>query len=153
RLMEDNPRAGIIQTAPRMANASSLFARIQQFAVDFYGPIYLAGISFLQLGDGNYWGHNAIIRLRAFMEHCKLPCLSGRRPFGGEILSHDFVEAALLRRAGWEIWLAYDLDGTYEEIPPSLIDYAKRDHRWCAGNFQHLRVMFARGLRPVSRVH
>ncbi len=152
-MMEAHPRAGIIQAPPRLVNSNSLFARIQQFANNLYSPIYVAGISFLQLRDGNYWGHNAIIRMRPFMEHCKLPVLPGRQPLGGEILSHDFVEAALIRKAGWEVWLAHDLDASYEESPPTLIDYAKRDLRWCAGNLQHVRLLLVRGLHPVSRVH
>ena len=108
-------------------NRESLFARILQFAGSIYGRMFTAGLNFWQLGEGNYWGHNAIIRIQPFLDHCGLPKLPGREPFGGEILSHDFVEAALLRRAGWEVWLAYDLEGSYEEIPPTLIDYAKRD--------------------------
>jgi len=152
-MMESHPKAGIIQAPPRLVNSTSLFARVQQFANNLYSPIYVAGIAFLQLCDGNYWGHNAIIRMRPFMEHCKLPVLPGRQPLGGEILSHDFVEAALMRRAGWEVWLAHDLDASYEESPPTLIDYAKRDLRWCAGNLQHVRLLLARGLHPVSRVH
>ena len=103
--------------------------------------------------DGNYWGHNAIIRLAPFMEHCALPDLPGKEPFGGKILSHDFVEAALLRKAGWAVWMAPELEGTYEEGPPTLIDAAKRDRRWCQGNLQHTWLLFARGLRTMSRVH
>jgi membrane glycosyltransferase len=110
-------------------------------------------LNYWQLGESNYWGHNAIIRVQPFLEHCGLPKLPGREPFGGEILSHDFVEAALLRRAGWEVWLAYDLEGSYEEIPPTLIDYAKRDRRWCQGNLQHLRLALAHGFNALSRLH
>jgi membrane glycosyltransferase len=115
--------------------------------------MFTAGLNYWQLGESNYWGHNAIIRIQPFLDHCGLPKLPGREPFGGEILSHDFVEAALLRRAGWEVWLAYDLEGSYEEIPPTLIDYAKRDRRWCQGNLQHLRLAFSRGLNALSRLH
>ena len=117
------------------------------------GGMFTAGLHYWQLGDSNYWGHNAIIRVKPFVDHCGLPKLPGREPFGGEILSHDFVEAALLRRAGWEVWLAYDLGGSYEEIPPTLIDYAKRDRRWCQGNLQHLRLILARGFKALSRIH
>ncbi len=153
RLMEVNPRSALIQAPPVPVNKESLFARILQFAGSVYGRIFTAGLSFWQLGESNYWGHNAIIRVEPFIQHCGLPKLSGREPFGGEILSHDFVEAAMLRRAGWEIWLAYDLGGSYEEIPPTLIDYAKRDRRWCQGNLQHLRISFARGWHAISRLH
>jgi membrane glycosyltransferase len=112
-----------------------------------------AGLNYWQLGESNYWGHNAIIRLAPFIKHCALPALPGREPFGGHILSHDFVEAALLRRAGWSVWLAPDLGGSYEELPPTLIDYAQRDRRWCQGNLQHVWILFARGLHGISRVH
>ena len=153
RLMERHPHVALIQTPPVPVNRESLFARILQFASSLYGRMFTAGLNYWQLGESNYWGHNAIIRIQPFLDHCGLPKLPGREPFGGEILSHDFVEAALLRRAGWEVWLAYDLEGSYEEIPPTLIDYAKRDRRWCQGNLQHLRLAFSKGLNALSRLH
>ena len=153
RLMEKNPRAGIIQSAPVLVNRQSLFARIQQFANRLYGPIFASGLNFWQRGCGNYWGHNAIIRVEPFTRFCALPRLSRRLPFGGSILSHDFVEAALMRRAGYEVWLAYDIPGSYEESPPTITDYAVRDRRWCQGNFQHLRLLLHRGLHLISRWH
>ncbi len=153
RLMERHPGVALIQTPPVPVNRESLFARILQFAGSLYGRMFTAGLNYWQLGESNYWGHNAIIRIQPFLEHCGLPKLPGREPFGGEILSHDFVEAALLRRAGWEVWLAYDLEGSYEEIPPTLIDYAKRDRRWCQGNLQHLRLALSHGFNALSRLH
>jgi membrane glycosyltransferase len=153
RLMERNPRAGLIQSAPALMGAETFFARVLQFSSRLYGPIFLSGLNYWQQSEGNYWGHNAIIRVKAFIEHCALPQLPGREPFGGRILSHDFVEAALLRRAGYEVWLTPGLEGTYEELPPTLIDYAKRDRRWAQGNMQHVWLVFARGLHSVSRVH
>ena len=151
--MERNPCVALIQVPPVPVNRASFFARMLQFAGSLYGRMFTAGLSYWQLGTSNFWGHNAIIRVAPFAEHCGLPKLPGREPFGGEILSHDFVEAALLRRAGWRVWLAYDLGGSYEEIPPTLIDYAKRDRRWCQGNLQHSRLIFARGFKPLSRIH
>jgi membrane glycosyltransferase len=153
RLMQANPRAGIIQVPPAIVNRNSLFARLQQFASRVYGPVYAAGLAFWQLGDGNYWGHNAIIRVRAFIDGCGLPTLPGKAPFGGHILSHDFVEAALIRRAGWRVWMVPELGGSYEECPPTMLDFAKRDRRWAQGNLQHLAVLPARGLHPISRLH
>ncbi|NIA67493.1 glucans biosynthesis glucosyltransferase MdoH [Pelagibius litoralis] len=153
RRMDANPQVGLIQVPPVPVLRESLFARSQQFAASVFGPIFATGLSFWFEGGSNYWGHNAIIRLAPFMAHCGLPNLPGREPFGGEILSHDFVEAALLRRAGWEVWLADDLSGSFEEPPPTLIDHAKRDRRWCQGNLQHLRIVFAEGLKPLSRLH
>jgi membrane glycosyltransferase len=153
QLMEANPGVGILQTVPRLVNRNTLFARAQQFAGRMYGPVLAAGLSYWHLGDSNYWGHNAIIRVRAFAGHAGMPVLIGRPPFGGHILSHDFVEAALMRRAGWRVFLLPDLAGSYEESPPSLIDHAQRDRRWCQGNLQHIAVLRASGLHPLSRFH
>jgi membrane glycosyltransferase len=151
RLMEANPNAGIIQTAPRAAGHNSPFARIQQFANRVYGPAFVAGLHYFELGESHYWGHNAIIRVAPFIEHCALARLPGRGSLSGEILSHDFVEAALMRRAGWGVWIAYDLPGSYEEMPPNLVDELKRDRRWCQGNLINLRLSWARGLHPAHR--
>jgi membrane glycosyltransferase len=151
RLMEASPSAGIIQTIPTIVNGESLFARVQQFASRVYGPLFSASLHFWQLGESTYWGHNAIIRIGPFVEHCGLARLPGRAPLGGEILSHDFVEAALIGRAGWEVWLALDVPGSYEESPPNLLDELKRDRRWCQGNLQHLRVVFGDGLKTGHR--
>ena len=115
------------------------------------GPVIATGLAVWSGRDGNYWGHNAIIRTRAFAAHCGLPDLPGKPPFGGHILSHDFVEAALIRRAGWtRVHAARRCAGSYEESPPSLIDLAVRDRRWCQGNLQHSRVIGARG--PDARL-
>ncbi len=153
QLMERNPQVGIIQTAPRIVNGETLFARMQSFASRVYSPLFLAGLNYWQQHEGNYWGHNAVIRVQPFIEHCSLPDLPGSEPFGGRILSHDFVEAALMRKAGWGVWLAGEIDGTYEEGPPTLIDSAKRDRRWCQGNMQHAWLLAARGFRPANRFH
>ncbi len=153
KLMEAHPTAGMIQTVPALVNAESLFGRIQQFANRLYAPIFIAGLNFWALDLGNYWGHNAIIRTEPFMQCCDLPQLPGRKPFGGQILSHDFVEAALLLRENWEVWFAYDLEGSYEEAPQALIENAQRERRWCQGNLQHTLVVFAKGLRGISRMH
>jgi membrane glycosyltransferase len=110
-------------------------------------------MAYWYLDRNNYWGHNAIIRTGAFMSSAGLPMLAGAPPLGGEIMSHDFVEAALLRRAGWSVWLVPELGGSYEELPPTISDYAKRDRRWCLGNLQHVRLLAAKGLCPVSRAH
>lgn len=151
--MEAHPAAALIQTQPVIVNARTLFSRLQQFSGRVYGPIIAAGNAWWHGGDSNYWGHNAIIRVRAFAEDAGLPELRGRKPFGGHILSHDFVEAALMRRSGWEIYMAPSLRGSFEEVPPSVLDFAARDRRWCQGNLQHLAVLPARGLHWVSRLH
>jgi membrane glycosyltransferase len=151
--MEASPQAGLIQTLPLVVNRNTLFARMQQFAARLYGPVIAAGVAFWHGADSSYWGHNAIIRTKAFLAHAGLPDLSGRPPFGGHVLSHDFVEAALLRRAGWQVYLAPEIHGSFEECPPSLIDFAERDRRWCQGNLQHSRIVRASGLYWMSRLH
>jgi len=153
KLMEAHPHVGLIQTVPELINASSLFGRMQQFANRLYAPVFITGLNFWAQGFGNYWGHNAIIRTEPFMQHCDLPQLPGVKPLGGEILSHDFVEAALLLKGNWQVWLAYDLEGSYEEAPQTMIENARRDRRWCQGNMQHGLVICARGLRGASRLH
>jgi membrane glycosyltransferase len=152
-MMEAHPGVALIQSPPLPANHKSLFSRVLQFASNFYGDIFISGINYWQLSGSGYWGHNAIIRMVPFVAHCGLPKLPGREPFGGEIFSHDTVEAALLREAGWEVWIAPELKGSYEELPPTLIDYAKRDRRWCQGNLQHLRMVFAKGFSGLSRLY
>ncbi len=153
RLMEANPTVGLIQTVPGLINGESLFGRWQQFSSRLFGPIFTSGLNYWVQDGGNYWGHNAIIRVDPFMHNCDLPTLPGKKPFGGHILSHDFVEAALLRKEDWEVWLAWDLDGSWEEGPQSLTDFAARDRRWCQGNLQHAMLLFAKGFRGISRVH
>ena len=153
QIIEKNPDFGLVQTVPISIGRNTLFARLQQFAGRLYGPMLATGLAFWHRGVSNFWGHNAIIRTRAFIESAGLPVLPGKPPFGGQILSHDFVEAALLNRAGWRVCMVPDLAGSYEEIPPGLIDFAMRDRRWAQGNLQHSRVLFASGLHWVSRVH
>ncbi len=151
QIMNRNPGIGILQTPPLAVGRQSLIARLQQFASHLYGPMFSAGLHFWQLGDAQYWGHNALIRIAPFMKNCGLPRLSGKPPLGGDILSHDFVEAALMRAAGWEVWLAYELSGSWEEPPPTLIDELARDRRWCQGNIQHLRLLLAKRIFPTHR--
>jgi len=151
--MEAHPRVGLIQSLPAIVNGRSLFSRMQQFAGRLYGPVIAHGIAFWHGAEGNYWGHNAMIRTAAFAEAAGLPHLPGRKPFGGTIMSHDFVEAALMRRRGWAIHFIPALPGSYEESPPALSDLAIRDRRWCQGNLQHLAVLPTRGLHFISRSH
>jgi membrane glycosyltransferase len=151
QLMERRPDAAVIQTVPRSFGRRSLFGRAQQFAGTLYTPIFAAGLHYWQLGDAPYWGHNAILRVAPFMEHCGLARLPGKPPLGGDILSHDFVEAALLARAGHTLWLAHDLAGSWEETPATLLEEMQRDRRWCQGNLQHLRLLFQEGFFAAHR--
>ena len=151
--MQADPKLGILQTAPQLIGATTLFGRLQQFAACVYGPVITRGLAAWSGDSGNYWGHNAIIRVAAFAQHCGLPRLEGRKPFGGFVLSHDFVEAALMRRGGWKVRMATDCGGSWEESPPSLIDIAIRDRRWAQGNLQHMKIIGSAGLRFISRLH
>jgi membrane glycosyltransferase len=153
RLMEANPEAGLVQTLPMPINATTLFGRVLQFAGYVYARVFATGTAWWQLGESNYYGHNAIVRTEAFRTSCGLPVLAGKPPLGGEIHSHDFVEAALLRRAGWQVFFLPHLGGSYEELPSNLLDFAVRDRRWAQGNLQHLKLLTARGLHPISRFH
>ncbi len=151
RRMEAAPGLGLLQTLPVIIHARSRFGRIMQFAGTFYSPVFARGLAMMQGRTGPFWGHNAIVRMRAFAESCALPELTGKPPFGGHILSHDYVEAALLARAGWDVRVDDDLGGSYEEAPENIIDHAKRDRRWCQGNLQHSRLLLAPGLKAWSR--
>jgi len=151
RLMEKNPKAGILQTAPRGVGHDTLHARSQQFASRVTGQLFTSGMQYWQLGESHYWGHNAIIRTDAFMKHCGLAKLEGKSSLAGDILSHDFVEAALIRRAGYQVWLVGDLEGSYEQQPPNLLAELQRDRRWCQGNMQNARLIAEPGLQGVHR--
>ncbi|WP_240558645.1 glucans biosynthesis glucosyltransferase MdoH [Paracoccus contaminans] len=151
--MSADPALALIQTIPMLVGGQTLFSRVIQFAGRVYGPPIARGVAAWSGDDGNFWGHNAMIRVRAFAACCGLPELPGNPPFGGTILSHDFVEAALLRRAGWKVRLDWDLRASYEGSPPTLLDMAVRERRWAQGNLQHLRLIGARGFSWISRVH
>ena len=151
RLMEKHPTAGILQTAPQAIGHATLHARAQQFAARVTGSLFTVGMQYWQLGEAHYFGHNAIIRVKPFMEHCGLAPLAGNGAFSGHILSHDFVEAALMRRAGFHVWLVADLVGSYEQQPPHLLAELQRDRRWCQGNLQNARLIAEPGLHAVHR--
>ncbi len=151
RRMDLEPRLGLLQSLPKIIRARSFFGRTVQFAASYFSPNFARGIQTMQGEEGPFWGHNAIVRTRAFAQSCGLPALSGKPPFGGHVLSHDYVEAALLARHNWIVRLDTDLQGSYEEGPENIIDYAKRDRRWCQGNLQHARIVPAPGLKLWSR--
>ncbi len=153
QLMEREPKVGILQTAPSIINGESLFARVQQFSNRLYSTLFATGLAAIQMGDAAFWGHNAIIRIKPFMEHCGLRKLRGFGLFRGPIMSHDFVEAAYMGRAGYEVWLEPGLGNSFEESPPTLSDELSRDNRWSRGNLQHLWILlFGRRLRLAHRM-
>ena len=151
RRMEAEPRLGLLQTLPKVIRARSRFGRAMQFSAAFFSPVFARGLAMFQGETGPFWGHNAIVRVRAFAESCGLPPLRGKPPFGGHVMSHDYVEAALLARSRWIVRLDDDLGGSFEEGPENIVDHAKRDRRWCQGNLQHGRIIGAPGLRMWSR--
>jgi membrane glycosyltransferase len=151
KLMEANPTAGIIQTATQAIGHMTLHARAQQFASRVTGRLFTLGMQFWQMGESHYWGHNAIIRIEPFMQHCALAHIPGKGGMSGSIMSHDFVEAALMRRAGYHVWLVADLVGSYEQQPPDLLAELQRDRRWCQGNLQNSRLIAEPGIHPVHR--
>jgi membrane glycosyltransferase len=153
RAMDANPQVGLIQTAPQIVRGTSVFQRLIQFSTHTLGPIFAAGSNFWHLAGANYWGHNAIIRLQPFMEHCVLPELPGITAADRHILSHDTVEAALMQQAGYQVWFAMDEPGSYEEGPPNLTESLKRDRRWCQGNLQHFWFLFAPRTGFTNRIH
>lgn len=151
--LSSDPSAGLIQSFPRLIGAETVFARVQQFASAIYGAVLAEGLATWSDREGNYWGHNAIIRTAAFASCAGLPKIRTITGKGALILSHDFVEAGLLRRAGWGVRFSPRITGSYEEVPATLIDYVVRDQRWCQGNLQHLKLLAAKGFHRVSRFH
>jgi membrane glycosyltransferase len=153
QLMQRHPQVGIVQSSPSLLNGQSVFARIQQFSNQLYGPLFTTGLAAIQMGEAAFWGHNAILRTEPFMRHCGLRKLPGWGLFRGPILSHDFVEAAYMGRAGHEVWLEPELQQSYEESPPTLVEELTRDKRWAKGNLQHLWLLVrGRRLRLAHRM-
>ena len=151
QVMEQRPAIALLQTVPAVIGATTLFQRWMQFASRLYGPISTAGLVWWSGSEATFWGHNALVRVTAFASCCGLPELPGRPPFGGTIMSHDMVEAALLRRRGWRVHMIM-IDETFEEYPPTLIDQAVRDRRWAQGNIQHLRLIGSAGFHWINRL-
>ena len=151
--MAGEPNLGLIQSAIRLRPGASRFAEMQRLSARLSGPVFARGLARLSADAGNYWGHNALIRVAAFAEVAALPPLPGRPPFGGPILSHDFIEAARMRRAGWAVRIDAESRGSFEDTPGSVAAHLRRDRRWAQGNLQHLRLVADRGLHPVSRYH
>lgn len=151
RIMQAHPRIGILQSLVVGAPSSSAFARIFQFGMRHGMRAYTMGQSWWVGDCGPYWGHNALVRIKPFVEHCDLPVLPGSPPLGGHVLSHDQVEATLMRRAGFEVRVMPVEDGSYEDNPPDALAFIGRDVRWCQGNMQYLKLLSMPGLLPISR--
>jgi membrane glycosyltransferase len=153
RIMQSDTRLGILQSLVIGMPSTSAFARIFQFGMRLGMRSYTLGAAWWQADCGPYWGHNAIVRLAPFMAHCKLPVLPSRGCLGGCVMSHDQIEAALMRRAGYEVRVLPDETLGWEENPPSLVEFIRRDLRWCQGNMQYWHFLLMPGLRPVNRFH
>ena len=151
RIMQAHPRLGILQSLVVGAPAASAFARIFQFGMRHGMRAYTMGSAWWTGDCGPFWGHNALVRIAPFAEHCGLPILPGGPPLGGHVLSHDQVEAAMMRKAGYEVRVLPDERGSYEENPPTLFDFSARDLRWCQGNMQYWRLLDLPDLLPMSR--
>ncbi len=151
RMMQAHPRLGLVQSLVVGMPSSSAFARIFQFGMRHGMRSYTMGQAWWVGDCGPFWGHNAVVRIKPFMEECELPLLPGKPPLGGHVLSHDQVEATLMRRAGYEVRVLPFEGGSWEENPPTMLDFAKRDVRWCQGNMQYVKLLDLPGLKPMSR--
>jgi membrane glycosyltransferase len=147
------PACGLVQSMPKVLRGDSLWQWTQSFATGVYGQTLALGMARWMGNEANYYGHNAIIRTKAFAACAGLPRLRPDIASGETIMSHDFVEAALIRRAGWGVKFLADVGGSFEETPRTLMGFIKRDSRWCHGNLQHLQILGAAGLHGLSRWH
>jgi membrane glycosyltransferase len=151
RMMQAYPKIGILQSLVVGMPSRSAFARIFQFGMRHGMRPYTMGSAWWSGDCGPFWGHNALVRIMPFRDYCHLPVLPGKPPLGGAVMSHDQVEATLMRRAGYEVRVLPVEGGSWEENPPTMLDFAKRDLRWCLGNLQYLKLLDLPGLRPMSR--
>ena len=151
RMMQAYPKIGILQSLVVGMPSSSAFARIFQFGMRHGMRCYTMGQAWWVGDCGPFWGHNALVRIKPFYEQCDLPMLPGKPPLGGHVLSHDQVEATLMRRAGYEVRVLPEERGSWEENPPTMLEFARRDVRWCQGNMQYLKLLDQPGLYPMSR--
>jgi membrane glycosyltransferase len=151
RMMQIDPRLGILQSLVVGMPSASAFARIFQFGMRLAMRSYTIGSAWWQGDCGPYWGHNAIVRIAPFMAHCGLPVLAGGALVKGHVLSHDQIEAVLMRRAGYEVRVLAEEGASFEQNPPTLFEFICRDLRWCQGNMQYWHFLRLPGLPPVSR--
>ncbi|MBA5775912.1 glucans biosynthesis glucosyltransferase MdoH [Stappia sp. F7233] len=152
RRMEANPRLGILQSLVVGLPTASAFARVFQYGMRLGMRSYTLGSAWWQGDCGPYWGHNAVIRLQPFIDACHLPVLPGKGPLSGPILSHDQVEAVLMRRAGYDVRVLPVETESFEENPPHLLEFIRRDLRWCQGNLQYLKLLNLKNLKLTSRI-
>ncbi len=147
RIMQADARMGLVQHLTVGRPAAAAFPRLFQFGMRAGMRVWATGQAVWQGDEGPYWGHNAIFRAAAFRDHCKLETL----PDGSTILSHDQVEAARLRAAGWRVYVWAGEDGSQEANPPALPEFLHRDSRWLAGNLQYWHLLRLPGFRWMGR--
>lgn len=151
RIMQATPRLGILQGLVIGMPTLSAFARLFQFGMRLGMRSYTLGSAWWQGDCGPYWGHNAALRVKPFSAHCELPVLAGKGALAGSVLSHDQLEAVLMRRGGYEVRVLPEETLGFEQNPPTLMEFVRRDLRWCQGNLQYARVLTLPRLRPISR--
>jgi membrane glycosyltransferase len=151
RVMQTDDKLGILQSLVVGLPSASAFARIFQFGMRLGMRSWTIGSAWWQGDCGPYWGHNALIRIAPFKTHCKLDPIPGKGVLRGQILSHDQLEAVLMRKAGYEVRALPIEEGSYEENPPSMIEFVRRDMRWCQGNLQYMHLVGMKGIKPISR--
>ncbi len=147
RILAAGPRLGIVQHLTVGLPARAAFARLFQFGMRAGMRVWATGQAWWQGDEGPYWGHNAAVRIAPFRAHARLAPL----PDGSAVLSHDQIEAARLRAAGWGVCVWAEEDGSAEQNPPALPEFLRRDARWLAGNLQYRHFLLAPGLRPMGR--
>jgi membrane glycosyltransferase len=151
RIMQADPDLGILQGLIVGLPSTSAFARVFQFGMRLGMRSYTIGSAWWQGDCGPYWGHNAVLRLEPFIAHCALPVLSSDGTEDRHILSHDQIEAVLMRAAGYHVRVLPQEDLGWEENPPTLLEFIRRDLRWCQGNMQYWQFFSLAGIKPVSR--
>ena len=150
-IMDADSKIGILQPLIVGLPSASPFARIFQYGMRHGMRVFATGSAWWQGDEGPYWGHNALIRIAPFRDHCHLPWIPENRFLGGQVLSHDQVEAVLMRRAGFECRVLPLEEGSYEDNPPTLPDFLARDLRWCQGNMQYVNLLGLEGARLIGR--
>jgi membrane glycosyltransferase len=151
RIMQIDPRLGIVQSLVIGMPSASAFARIFQFGMRLGMRSYTIGSAWWQGDCGPYWGHNAIVRIAPFATHCQLPVLADRALVKRHVLSHDQIEAVLMRRAGYGVRVLAGEGSSFEQNPPTLVEFIRRDLRWCQGNMQYWHFLRMPGLPFLSR--
>ena len=139
RMMQAHPKIGILQSLVVGMPSASAFARIFQFGMRHGMRAYTMGQAWW-VGDCGPFGAQCAGARAAVLCRVRPAPLCSAPPLGGHVLSHDQVEATLMRRAGYEVRVLPEEVGSWEENPPTMLEFARRDVRWCQGNMQYLKL-------------